>query len=178
LGASRDSIYGSFLESPECRPAPCKIPVLENGNYNNDYESGKYVQHGTEVDYSCGGSYRKLLPGPARCELAEWRPNIPYCIHPSTSSNDKTGKFGRIAHPVLKKSCSSPEKQRGAYTYVNGLPLEWDKQFSFEDHTDVLYRCSTIKPKQKNRWKLTCEDGNWVGFTNLTCGNIKSQNAS
>lgn len=41
---------------------------------------------------------------------------------------------------------------------------------SFPDATEVLYRCSTLKVKSKNRWKLTCEDGSWIGSTNLTCG--------
>ncbi|OXA56007.1 sushi, von Willebrand factor type A, EGF and pentraxin domain-containing protein 1 isoform X2 [Folsomia candida] len=160
-------------ESPECVAAPCKLPSIENGNYLNAYEPGKHVQHGMDVDYVCSGSYRKIIPGPVRCELGEWKPSSPYCVHPSIGDHDGKKGGGRkgqgVLQAVLKRSCGSPPHQNGSYTYVNGLPLDWDVQFSFPDATEVLYRCSTLKVKSKNRWKLTCEDGSWIGSTNLTC---------
>lgn len=101
------------------------------------------------MDFICTGSYRKLNPGPVRCELGEWKPNVPFCIHPSMSQGDKG--FKKTLQPVIKQSCGKPQKLKSAYTYVNGLPLEWDKQFNFPDGTDVLYRCSTLKAKTKSK---------------------------
>lgn len=42
----------------------------------------------------------------------------------------------------------------------------------YPDGTEVMYRCAYMKSKPKNsRYKLTCEDGQWVGAVhNLTCG--------
>ena len=55
--------------------------------------------------------------------------------------------------------------------HMSFLKYMYRVRFSFTDGTEILYRCSMIKPKAKNRWKIACEDGTWVG-TGLPCGKL------
>lgn len=99
---------------------------------------------------------------------------------------------------TVKRSCGLPRKEKGAIFYVEGKPIDYDTDYMYDafidkelncspsnivssinfylrfpDSTEVMYRCATSKPKPKNRWKMTCEDGQWIGGnSNITCGNI------
>jgi hypothetical protein len=97
------------------------------------------------VDYTCGGDFKKLVPGSVRCELGQWKPNRPACLHPSMSdpfeqdgrkgSGGKKGggKPDKYASTPLKRSCGSPPKEKGAYTFVNGLPVDWESHYRYKN---------------------------------------------
>jgi len=40
---------------------------------------------------------------------------------------------------------------------------------SYPEGTELHARCVSMKPKSKNRWKLTCEGGKWIGEPHV-CG--------
>ncbi|ODN01862.1 Locomotion-related protein Hikaru genki [Orchesella cincta] len=167
--------YGEWdvNDAPECIPASCELPQLDRGSYGSRYRAAMVVGHGTEVDYHCDGEFQKMAPGgPAKCHLGDWRPNKPACFHPSYIHgmiNFTHDKDNRLITSI-KRACGIPQKEKGAIFYVEGKPIDYDSDYIFPDGTEVMYRCAAAKPKPRNRWKMVCEDGQWIGGTqNLTC---------
>ncbi|CAG7786221.1 unnamed protein product, partial [Allacma fusca] len=76
---------------------------------------------------------------------------------------------------VSKKSCPAPPKEKNAFIYMEGVPIDANFDISFADGTEIVYRCGFIKPK-KNRWKMTCEEGTWVGTPIICDGDVPVEN--
>ncbi|XP_021948742.1 sushi, von Willebrand factor type A, EGF and pentraxin domain-containing protein 1 isoform X2 [Folsomia candida] len=183
--------YGEFDvgdPSPECVPAPCKLPSLNYGTYEKGYRSGMHVTHGTEMDYTCDGDFRKISAGTTTCILGDFRPSRPACFHPSNMGNntlhggyneynvdngDKKNKkldkeTMKNVYNGIKRACGSPPRERGAVSFVEGRPVDYSMDFSFPDGIDIQYRCINVKPKVKNRWRVACNDGVWTTNANHT----------
>ncbi|ODN03359.1 Sushi, von Willebrand factor type A, EGF and pentraxin domain-containing protein 1 [Orchesella cincta] len=96
--------YGEWdvTDIPECMPAPCKLMQIKYGAYSGRYRAGNIVIHGTELDYTCGGDFKKVDQGSIRCHLGEWKPSKPACTHPSSlTTAAKTQNHSTNAHHIF-----------------------------------------------------------------------------
>lgn len=123
-----------------------------------------HVTHGTEVDYTCDGDFRKVSGGGStNCILGDFRPTRPACFHPSNlplgngSSNgynnyneynsadgDKKKKLDKETmknvYSGIKRMCGSAPREPGAIAFVEGRPVDYSMDFRF-----VVVYCSIFK---------------------------------
>ena len=151
---------------PECVPAPCTLPALQYGAYLGSFSAGQIVEHDTDVDFTCGGDFRKMNDGPSHCTFGEWKPEKPYCVHPSIDLN-YAASSALVKANASRRGCSMAPPERGALLHVEGRPIDpEDRGLRFLDGTDILYKCmghAGNKTLKRNRWIRTCNDGIWSG---------------
>ncbi|ODN01859.1 Locomotion-related protein Hikaru genki [Orchesella cincta] len=163
--------YGEWAveDAPECVPAGCRLPLLEKGMYLMNYKPEMVVVSGTEVDYICDDNYQKpYSSGAAKCDYGNFKPTAPKCISNALFMQRNFSLENFI--PPYRKPCGSPPNEKLAIAYMEGTPLDFVSSHRFPHGTEIMYRCIIVRPRAKNRWKVTCDDGKWSNTThNITC---------
>ncbi|KAK9711611.1 WAP-type (Whey Acidic Protein) 'four-disulfide core' [Popillia japonica] len=169
---------------PECIPAPCLLPQIQNGQYLSGYRAGLTIVNGSGVSFQCDEGYLISTSNQIECALGELFPHNPSCIpHLGISSNIskifdsphylggrdivKGGDITDLGYGASIKSCAPPAKVQGSLVYRNGEPLV-DNEQNFPDGTEVTFNCIESIMGEKTTWKIICEDGSWIGRS-LNC---------
>uniref|UniRef100_T1J421 Sushi domain-containing protein n=1 Tax=Strigamia maritima TaxID=126957 RepID=T1J421_STRMM len=164
---------------PECSSAPCELPHITHGQYGGGYRAGLTISHGSMVDYECENEYVKSTLRAIRCHLGDLKPRLPACHHQSMhiipvldglpegtdiQFKQHGSDISIIDFPAssFKRSCGPPARVQNALVYRDGR-LITDNEHQFLDGTEVLFNCIASITGEKSTWKITCEDGNWVG---------------
>lgn len=83
-------------------------------------------------------------------------------------------KFGTlIPGPGRTKGqpCGPPARVQGSLVYRDGSPIA-DGDKSFPDSSEITFDCIASIMGEKTTWKITCEDGSWIGRS-LNCATVE-----
>ncbi|XP_076061125.1 hig-anchoring scaffold protein isoform X2 [Oratosquilla oratoria] len=180
--------YGEWAvtgKSPDCQPEPCILPGMTHGKYMAGYKKNLTIIHGASVQYTCDEGWMRSHPK-ITCHLGNLTPAPPACVTPAQaadtsgaghiSTQGTAGLMGMNHHEAdltpggditinltsSRKSCGPPTRIKGTVVFKNGRPLG-DNDKAFPDGTDVTFNCITNGIGEKTTWKISCEDGSWVG---------------
>ncbi|CAG9821323.1 unnamed protein product [Phaedon cochleariae] len=162
---------------PECSPAPCQLPKIPHGQYMSGYRAGLTIANGSSVSFQCDNDPTKAHD--VDCLLGELNPSHPSCGASGGAKGHDTQYLG--GSDIVKggeitviqyghsggNPCGPPAKVRGSLIYKNGEPVI-DEENTFPDGSEVSFNCIESIMGEKTTWKISCEDGSWIGRS-LNC---------
>lgn len=114
------------------------------------------------------------------CQLGSLSPQTVSCgLYSRKSREDLSDDSESSEHTHLApisdvnhdgRDCGHPHRDQGSLVYSkNGEPLDEGEE-GFPSGTEVLFNCIASSAGERSTWKITCEDGFWVGRS-FSCAN-------
>ncbi|CAB3368986.1 Hypothetical predicted protein [Cloeon dipterum] len=187
-------LHGNWTDNnfPSCQPSPCRLPHFKNGQYLSGYRGGLTIAHGAKIHYQCEPEYTRSPQSSIECSNGELLPAPPSCRIKGSVGNFASsgtgitrtsgdlavlgvaGAIGAVVPGISRSKgqpCGPPARVQGSLLYKDGSPIA-DGDKSFPDGTEVTFDCIASIMGEKTTWKISCEDGGWIGRS-LSCASLE-----